>query len=48
LDEETLGPRISKDELANEVIALTKSSRRSNTKACHAMDQGSIMKRWIK
>jgi hypothetical protein len=46
--EEELGPRISKEELTNGVIDLTKSSRRSDTKACHAMDQRSTMKRWIK
>jgi hypothetical protein len=28
-------------ELTNEVVDLTKSSRRSDTKVCHAMDQRS-------
>jgi hypothetical protein len=38
--EERLGPQTSQGELTNEVVDLAKSSRRSDTKACHAMDQG--------
>jgi hypothetical protein len=43
-----LGPRISKEKLTNGVIDLVKSSRRSGMKACHLIDQGVQMKRWIK
>jgi hypothetical protein len=39
--EERLGPQTSMGELTNGVVDLVKSSRRSDTKACHAMDQGS-------
>jgi hypothetical protein len=38
--EERLGPQTSQGELTNEVVDLAKSSRRSDTKECHAMDQG--------
>jgi hypothetical protein len=42
--EEGLGPQISKGELTNRVVDLAKSSRRSDTKACHAMGQGGTNK----
>jgi hypothetical protein len=38
---EALSPRIRKDELTIEVIDLAKPSMRSDTKACHRMDQRS-------
>jgi hypothetical protein len=37
--EEALSPRIRKDELTIEVIVLAKPSMRSDTQACHGMDQ---------
>jgi hypothetical protein len=37
--EEALGPKISKDEFTNGVVDLVKSSRRSDMKACHVIDQ---------
>jgi hypothetical protein len=45
--EEGLGLGISKEELTIRVID-SKSLRRSDTKACHAMNQRSTTKRWIK
>jgi hypothetical protein len=36
--EEGLGPRTSEGELTNGVVDLAKSSRKSDMKACHAMD----------
>jgi hypothetical protein len=38
LNEEVLGPRISKGELTNRVIDIAKPLRRINTKECHTMD----------
>jgi hypothetical protein len=46
--EDGLSPWTSKGELTNGVVDLVKSSRRSDTKACHLMDKGAQMKRWIK
>jgi hypothetical protein len=47
-DEKGLGPRIRKEELINEVIDLEKSSRSSNMKTCHTMDQRSTTEGQIK
>jgi hypothetical protein len=41
---EGLGLGISKEELTIRVIDSTKSSRRSDTKVCHAMDERSTTK----
>jgi hypothetical protein len=43
--EEAIGPKISKDELTNGAVDLVKTSMRSNTKACHVMDQRSTNER---
>jgi hypothetical protein len=48
LGEEILGPRISKGELTNRLTDITRPSRGSDPKACHAMDQGNTTKRCIK
>jgi hypothetical protein len=48
LGEEILGPRISKGEHTNRLTDITRPSRGSDPKTCHAMDQGNTTKRCIK